>query len=145
MSGRDGTLQTFVLLPTTRGFALEPGVEAATRDRQEPAHGLHRKMESSLFHERVPGSDSLAKYAVAFFKMSRSRRASASSLRSRLFSCSRSIAVRLPACAFCGIPRLAATQLAKVPFGIARRLAASPCVKPCSVNYLTASSRNSGE
>src|SRR5512135_3656895 len=89
-------LEAFILLGSTRWFSLQPSVETATRYVEEPAHDFNREMESPLLHERVPGSDSLAKYAVAFFKMSRSMRASASSLRNRAFSAASSADVRIP-------------------------------------------------
>lgn len=50
-----------------------------------------------MTHERVPCSDSLAKYAVSFLCTSRSRRASANSRRSRAFSAFNSETERAPA------------------------------------------------
>ena len=52
---------------------------------------------------------------------------------------------RLPGATFGDVPCLAATtQLAKVPFGIIRRTAASSSVRPCVTTSFTASSRSSG-
>src|SRR6185437_10263474 len=88
--------------------------------------------------------DSLAKYAAAFFKTSRSCFTSASSLRSRAISLSSSCAVLAPLTG----PRpclAAATQFAIVPFGTDRRCEASPCVRFCSRTSRTASERSSGE
>ena len=63
----------------------QPRIEAAGMNQRHPAHGPDRKDQPVLRNERIPhplpGSglpanrqkgDSLAKYAVAFFKMSRS-------------------------------------------------------------------------
>ena len=78
-------------------------------------------MESPFLHERVPGSDSLAKYAVAFFKISRSMRVSASSFRNRAFSAKRSGVERDPGADGFEEDLTAAIQLASVPSGIPSR------------------------
>src|SRR5207248_752701 len=70
------------LLLALRGRAGPPGVEAASRDLQHPAEQPHRPVLPMVLDEGVPHDDSLAKKAVAFFKMSRS-------IWSRLFSARR--------------------------------------------------------
>ena len=56
--------------PLGKGFA-QPRIEAAGMNQQHPAHGPDRKDQPVLRNERIPHRDSLAKYAVAFFRMSR--------------------------------------------------------------------------
>ena len=51
---------------------LEPSVETARMDAQATAHRPHRKQGAMLSDERAPHLASLAKYAVAFFRISRS-------------------------------------------------------------------------
>jgi len=53
---------------------IEAGIEAATLNLQNPAHRCHRIFAEPGLYERVPRFDSLAKYAAAFFRMSRSSR-----------------------------------------------------------------------
>src|SRR6185312_7495104 len=95
-------------------------------------------------HHCVPGSCAFAKYAVAFFKMSRSIRASASSRFSRDTSASSSVTGRQvspsPASRPC---RARNTQFASVLPDMASRLAASGVVNSCSSTSRTACSRNS--
>lgn len=101
----------------SRGFSPQPIVIAATRYAKKPTHDFNWKMESPLLHERVPGSNSLAKYAVAFFRISHSIRVSTSSLRNRRLSASRSDAERIPG-ADVWLEYLAlAIQLPNVPLG----------------------------
>src|SRR5471030_198489 len=75
----DGDLQAGVVLRPLRRFAACPGVETAARDVKDAAQDGDGIVESQRLHDRVPGSDSRAKYAAAFFTISRSMRASASS------------------------------------------------------------------
>src|SRR5450830_1325979 len=143
--GLDSDLQACVILRPLRRFAVRPSVETAARDAKDAAQDGDRIVESQSLHDRVPGSDSRAKYAAAFFTISRSMRTSASSLRSLVTSASSSGTERLPGATLGDVPRLAAaTQLASVPFGIVRRSAASSSVSPCVKTSFTASSRSSG-
>jgi hypothetical protein len=68
MRGLDGDLQALVILGVRRRWATEPRIETAARYFKDAAQETKRVVESLRFHERVPGSDSLAKYAVAFLK-----------------------------------------------------------------------------
>lgn len=121
------------------------GLGRTDRNVKNSSHQADRIMESILFHDRVPGSDSLAKYAAAFFNRSRSILVSANSLRSREISAScsvtgarfRPIAANLPAFAL-------ASQLSSVFFEIANRLAASDAFRPSRKTRATASALNSG-
>src|SRR5471030_286807 len=141
----DGDLQSFIVLRALRWRAVERRIKSAARHIEDAAQQAKRVFESHRLHERVPGSDSLAKYAVAFFRTSFSIRSTASSLRSLATSASSSATLRLPGGAFGSVPRLAAlTQLASVPLGIKIRCAASSSVNPCASTSLTASARNSG-
>src|SRR5471030_3464638 len=119
--------------------------ELTPASAKDAAHDGDGKFESQGLHDRVPGSDSRAKYAAAFFTISRSMRASASSLRNLVTSASSSGTERLPGATLGDVPRLAAaTQLASVPLGMVRRNAASSSVRPCVRTSFTASSRSSG-
>jgi len=64
--------QPKVLERVLRVTAAEPGVETGTRDLQGRAHQTDREDLSVLEHELEPQLRSFAKYASAFFKMSRS-------------------------------------------------------------------------
>src|SRR3972149_4185049 len=105
---------------------------------------MHRVFEPHLFHRRVPGSDSLAKYAAAFFNLSRSIFPSANSFRVLASPISTSvrglyvlpISPSLPALNFF-------TQLTIVDGGNDNRRPASGTDRPSSVTSFTASSRNS--
>jgi hypothetical protein len=70
---------------------LEPGIKAAGMDAEQAAHHSHRKPLLMLGNERVLHFASLAKYAVAFFNMSRSSVTRASSFLSCLISSGRSL------------------------------------------------------
>ena len=94
--GLDGDLQACVNLRPPRRFAVRPGVKTAARDAKDAAQDGDGLVELQGLHDRVLGSDSRAKYAAAFFTISRSMRASASSLRSLLTSASSSGTERLP-------------------------------------------------
>lgn|GEM_PF-5982867 len=77
-----------------------------------------------IFYERVQGNDSFAKYAAAFFNMSRSISAMATFLRNLEFSSISSAKEREPATNGSDDDFAAATQAAKVPAGMLKRLAA---------------------
>jgi hypothetical protein len=105
---------------------------------------MHQVLESQFLRHRVPGSDSLAKYAAAFFYMSRAIFTSANFFR--VLASSISISVRglyvlpispsLPALNFF-------TQLTIVDGGNESRRPASGTDSLSSVTSFTASSRNS--
>jgi len=81
--------QSLVFLGPRAHRLVHPGVEAAGRDLQDPTHRPHLELGPVSVDERVPYSDPLAKYAAAFFKMSRSscvRRSSARSVRFSRFA-----------------------------------------------------------
>ena len=65
---------------------LQPGIEATGPDTQAAAHRPHRELLAMLGNKRVSHFASLAKYAVAFFKMSRSSVTRASSVFRRRIS-----------------------------------------------------------
>ena len=67
------------LPPVPAWTAVHPRIVAAGRYIHNPSHHPDWILEPQLIHRRVPGSDSLAKYAAAFFSMSRSIFTSASS------------------------------------------------------------------
>ena len=77
----------------TAGLDLRSGLLHAGTGRydQHSAQDRCGVIEPQLFHHRVPGSDSLAKYAAAFFRMSRSIFTSASSFFVRASSISTSV------------------------------------------------------
>ena len=107
----DGVLQTGIALGPLRRFAVRPSVETAPRYVKDAAHNSDGIFESQRLHDRVLGSDSRAKYAAAFFTISRPIRASASSLRSLRNSASSSGTERLPGATLGAVPRhAAATQ-----------------------------------
>ena len=78
--GGDEALANFLALRSQKGL-----------DAQAATHRPHRKLTSMLGHERVSHFASLAKYAVAFFRMSRSSETRASSRFSRRISASFSV------------------------------------------------------
>src|SRR3569832_35827 len=77
------------LCPCTR-LALPPGIEATAARLQRATHARQPKLVVMGLHERVLHRDSLAKYAAAFFKISRSSVTWANSRFSRLISVVRS-------------------------------------------------------
>jgi len=70
---------------------LDPGIITALRHFQHAAQQQNGINQSHLFDYRVPCSDSLAKYAAAFFKMSLSIFANTSSRFTLASSCSSSV------------------------------------------------------
>jgi hypothetical protein len=95
-------------------------------------------------HERVPRTDSLAKYTVAFFNQSRSIRTSATSRLSRAFSASTSVTGwRLSPTVLSRPARARCTQFASVFADIPHRRAASGSVSFSSDTHFTACSRKS--
>jgi len=99
-----------------------------------------------LFNPGVPHRDSFAKYAAAFFTISRSSLTLASSRRNREFSASSSVLGRFTAIAPASAPGsfpalLSLIQFHKLESGMPSRFAASPF--PADSANLTASSLNS--
>src|SRR5215510_15515416 len=68
------------------GWAAEPLVVATARDFEELTHATHLKLGVQLLHPGVLYGSCCAKYAAAFFKMSRSSFKRALSFRRRLSS-----------------------------------------------------------
>src|SRR4030042_3683500 len=91
MSGFDLYLQPSLFKNMFGRLPIKPLVIAALGYLQNMTHPRNPILESHLFHDRVPGSDSFAKYAAAFFNMSRSILASASSRLTRASSISISV------------------------------------------------------
>lgn len=77
---------TRIFSPPLAQGGLEPGIEAADLDAQAATHRPDREQRTMLGDERVSHFASLAKYAVAFFRMSRSSVTRASSFFSRRIS-----------------------------------------------------------
>ncbi len=103
-----------------------PRGETAARDVEQAAHHPDRNMGSPLLHERVPGSDSLAKYAVALFNLSRAMRASARSLRNRAFSAPSAATGRALRAVAAALPLAATIRFADVPIGNGQPLRRRP-------------------
>ena len=110
-------LQSLILLSMLRRRPLQPSVKAAPGDLEHFGHDRYGVLASPRLHERVPCSDSLAKYAAAFFTMSPSIRICANSFRGCLFSLSSSATVRAPGIPTVFPPRALATHPANVPLG----------------------------
>lgn len=92
--GLDRPCQPRVLLGAGRGAAGAPGLVPASGHGKDPAQQTPRIRGPPRPPERVPGRCALAQYAVAFFTMSRSIRASARARWSRDRSASRSVTGR---------------------------------------------------
>src|SRR5664280_2941485 len=136
--------QSFLFLLSAGKRTFDPSIISALCYIQYSAQKHNRIGESQLLNQRVPFSDSLAKYAAAFFKMSRSILARDSSL----FTCANSISIsvsgRRPLPTSPRFPTLKTLiQRSNVDFGKDNRLDISITGKPPSVIILTASSRNS--
>src|SRR6266545_4282470 len=130
MNLADVRQQLAIAEPPLRTLTALPSREATVTDLQRRAQPLHRIRAAILFNKRVPHSDSFAKYAAAFFRISVSILRRATSARSRDISiCSGVIGLPFsaipsfpPACAF--------TQLridcSGTPISRATRLTGSP-------------------
>src|SRR6185295_4516285 len=90
MKGRDTCVQRGIGPHPWARCSSPPLQIAAARHRQLPAHPRHLVVVAMSFDPGVFHRDSFAKYAAAFFTISRSNLALASSRRSRLFSASSS-------------------------------------------------------
>src|SRR4030042_909425 len=123
---------------------MEPFVIATLGYPQNTAHHPDTIPESHCFHDRVPGSDSFAKYAVAFFSMSRSILASASSRLTRASSISTSVSGLCCLPTSLSLPSLfALTQYRMVEGATDNLRPTSGMLSPPSATSLTASSRSS--
>ena len=84
---------------TTTRRSRSPLAIPATRHPKLATHPCHVKLVAMLLDPGVPHRDSFAKYAAAFFTMSRSSFALANSRRNRAFSASTSLTDRFAATA----------------------------------------------
>src|SRR5215470_20116823 len=75
-----------VLLTAFRLFTPSPVIIPTAADLQNSAHALELKLFTMGLHKGVLHLSSLAKYAAAFFKISRSSLTCSSSWRSRVTS-----------------------------------------------------------
>lgn len=95
--------------PTAR--LPEPGIEAAPRDTERPAHPFDRSDSSVLRDKGELHLLSFAKWAAAFFRMSRSALSLCTSRRSRSISACSGFISPCPGNASCGSASYALTQL----------------------------------
>src|SRR5688572_23395259 len=120
---------------------------SGSRHLQHSAHSAHTKLVAVLFDPGVLHRDSFAKYAAAFFTISKSSRALSNSRRSREFSASTSASDRFTAVAAgrSVVPNLLvrprSSQFRRLPSGIPNRFAA--VLTPTDSLNLTASTLNS--
>ncbi len=143
MGFQNHRLQYSVALGSQRQRAASLGVEATPGHTERSAKNLDGVLESQHVHDRILGNDSLAKYAVAFFKISSFIFASASSLRSFEFSASNSLTDGAPGIVASSSPSNFASQFPTVPLGIPSFFPTSDWVSPSRVIILTASAFNS--
>src|SRR5262249_9273757 len=125
------------------GRPSPPAVVAAGRDAEHLAHQPDRPAVAVALHESVPHDDSLAKKAVAFFKISRSMRSRWFSARSRRSSSSTAGRCPLPGNACAPSSARACFQLRSMLSLRSRSRATSARLRPCSVMRRTASILNS--
>src|SRR5579859_395125 len=128
------------------GCSRSPLAIARTRYPELAAHARHAEQVALLFDPGVLHRDSFAKYAAAFFTISRSSLVLASSRRNRAFSASTSWTDRLtataPPSAALSLPsRLNFIQFHRLDSGMPNRLAAG--LPPIDSPSLTASILNS--
>ena len=64
MGRLDRNLQALIVLSALRWLTLGRGIEASARDVEDAAQQSQWEVGSHGLHLRVPGDDSLAKYAV---------------------------------------------------------------------------------
>src|SRR5512143_2450636 len=144
MGGFDLHFQPPLFLSPFGRLPFEPSVIPTLGNFQYTAHLRYPMPESHCFHDRVPGSDSFAKYAVAFFKMSRSIFTMASSRLTRASSISNSVS---GLCCFptsLSLPSLFALTQYRIVEGDTDNLRpTSGILSPPSVTSFTASSRSS--
>src|SRR5215469_3691571 len=143
VDGLDLLGQSLAALLLGTGGAIAPGVVAAAGHLQHLAHQPHRPLTAVRVDEAVLHSDSLAKKAVAFFKMSRSIWRRLFSARRRRSSSSRAGRLPLPGKAWSPWSSRSFFHLRSRLSAIPRLAAASAKLRPCSVTSLTASTLNS--
>ena len=101
---------------------MQLSVEAAAMNLENTAHAGEFEFASVSLNKRVLHSDCFAKYAAAFFKMSRSLAVRLSSALSLAISaCSTLKSLLTGSSAFLNFP----TQVYNMPYGIPGRLATS--------------------
>ncbi|MDE3207817.1 MAG: hypothetical protein KGL58_03120 [Pseudomonadota bacterium] len=61
--------QAFIFLVMLRRHSLQLGMKATPGDLEHPGHDRQGVLASPRLHERVPCSDSLAKYAAVFLPL----------------------------------------------------------------------------
>src|SRR5512138_1824508 len=83
----DYAKKTLVFFSPFRLRFFKPCIETATLDPQNATHRPDSKLATMITDECVPYPDALAKYAAAFFRMSRSSAIRFSSDLRRAFSC----------------------------------------------------------
>src|SRR5512143_2993744 len=144
MGGFDLYFQPPLFLSPFRRLPVQPFVIPTLGYFQKTAHHRYPMPESHCLHDRVPRSDSFAKYAVAFFKMSRSIFTIASSRLTRASSISTSVS---GLCCFptsLSLPSwFALTQYRMVEGDTDSLRPTSGMLSPPSVTSFTASSRSS--
>src|SRR5262249_21828573 len=117
----DFVLHLLIDLRLSPGGAAEPLVVATARDLQELTHATHLELGELLVHPGVLHGSCCAKYAAAFFKISRSSFKRAFSFRRRFSSSySRSSAPSAPS-RHHGAHHCAAQRLQETPCGIPGR------------------------
>src|SRR5690606_9664332 len=125
--------------------AALPAVESAFANRQHSAHRSHRPMAFHFLNPGVLCSVSCAKYAAAFFAMSRSMRSCTTSARKREISICSALTEAVEA-GFSLPPnwprRCWRTQLLRLAFGIPSDSATDPIETPANT-WRTLSSLNS--
>ncbi len=87
--------KTSVILGPVAHRRAQPGIEATMLHQQHAAHHAHPEKAPVRFDEGVLYLASLAKYAVAFFRMSRSSVTRASSAFSRRISAASAASCRI--------------------------------------------------
>src|SRR5512139_1652886 len=144
MGGFNLHFQPPLLLGPFGRLPMEPFVIPTLGYFQHTAHHRYTLPESHCFYDRAPGSDSFAKYAVAFFKMSRSIFTMASSRLTRASSISTSVSGLCCLPTSLSLPSLfALTQYRMVEGETDNLRPTSGILSPPSVTSFTASSRSS--
>ncbi len=135
----DQPQQAFVFLGALTVGRLQPRVVSSPVHPQHPAHRAHPEFFAVGLHEDVLCLYPLAKYAAAFFRMSRSSVTRRNSVFSRRTSALWSTSAR---CTTPGLPNVR-SQAYRLCVVTPSRCATSATLKPRSVTYRTASILNS--
>src|SRR5450432_172178 len=125
-----------------RRLSSTPAIKSAAAHLQDSADYAHRPASAMFVDKSELHGCSLAKNAAAFFKISRSIRSWAFSLRSRRSS---AFSAPSPLGARPASPENFSTQPRTLAGSTPRLLAASTMLYPCSLTSLTAESLNSRE